>query len=129
MNRAKNLILPVLVLLLAAVCVGCGGKDGYTQMKMTEAEKLIEEGTDYLIVDVRTKAEYDAGHIPGAILLPSEDIKEGKLDALPDQRQKMMIYCRTGRRSAASAEILAKKGYTNVCDIGGIVDWKGEIET
>jgi len=121
LNRAKNLILPVLVLLLAAVCVGCGGKDGYTQMKMAEAEKLI--------VDVRTKAEYDAGHIPGAILLPSEDIKEGKLDALPDQQQKMMIYCRTGRRSAASAEILAKKGYTNVCDIGGIVDWKGEIET
>ena len=40
-----------------------------------------------------------------------------------------MIYCRTGRRSAASAEIPVKKGYTNVCDIGGIVDWKGEIET
>lgn len=107
---------------------GCGGASSYQKLSMAEAQKQIEAGTDYLIVDVRSKKEYDEGHIPGALLVPIEDIKEDKLDALPDKNRKIMVYCWTGRRSEDAAMLLEEDGYTSICDIGGFVDWKGKIE-
>ena len=125
----SHIVFVITSFLLLLYLSGCGVGKGFSQMTMKEAQKLIEAGTDYLIVDVRTKEEYDEGHIPGAILLPIEDIKEGKLELLPDKAQKIMVYCWTGRRSEDSAVILADAGYTQICDIGGYIDWEGEIET
>ena len=105
---------------------GCGASLSHQKLSMEEAQKQIEAGTDYLIVDVRTKK--DEGHIPGAVLVPIEDIREGKLDALPDKNQKIMVYCWTGRRSEDAAAMLIEDGYTAICDIGGFVDWRGKTE-
>ncbi len=124
----RGTALALFALLLAAALAGCGGSKGFRQIGMDEAQKLIEAGTDALIVDVRTQEEYDKGHIPGAILLPIEDIREGKLDKLPDRDRELLLYCWTGRRSEDSAAILVDEGYTNVTDIGGFVDWKGAVE-
>ena len=115
------------VLALCLLCAGCG--EAYGTMKMADAQKEIEAGTDYLIVDVRTAEEYEKGHIPGALLVPVEDIRGGEPEALADKEEKIMVYCRTGRRSEEAAALLAGYGYTNVCDIGGFVDWTGEVET
>lgn len=122
----RNAAIALLAVLLATALAGCSGSRGYERMKMTQAQKLIEAGTDALIVDVRTQEEYEKAHIPGAILLPIEDIREGRLDPLPDKDQEMMIYCWTGRRAEDAAAILVENGYTNVIEIGGYIDWKSK---
>ena len=47
---------------------------------------------------------------------------------LPDKDQKILLYCRSGNRSKQAAGKLAKAGYTNILEFGGIIDWDGEIE-
>ena len=106
---------------------GCGISKPYREMSMQKASEWMEKESGYLLVDVRTAEEYEEGHIPGAILLPIEEIRKGKLDALPDPDQTLLIYCRTGRRAEDAAAILVKEGYSNVYAIGGIFDWTGEI--
>lgn len=60
-------------------------------------------------------------------MMTIEEIREGKLDTLPDHDQTLLVYCRTGRRAEDAAAILVKEGYSNVYAIGGIFDWTGEI--
>ena len=81
---------------------------------------------DFLLLDVRTQAEYEDGHIPGAICIPNETIGAGELPELPDKNQRILVYCRSGNRSKQAAEKLAKLGYTNVLEFGGINTWTGE---
>ena len=77
---------------------------------------------------MRTQEEYDGGHIPGAVCLPSEDITADL--PLPFGRDaEILVYCRSGRRSAEAAEKLADMGYENVADFGGILDWPYETTT
>lgn len=85
-----------------------------------------EEG--YIILDVRTDEEYAGGHIPGAILIPHDDIANQAEETLADKDQLILVYCRSGNRSRQAAEALAELGYTNVVDFGGINDWPYEIE-
>ncbi len=116
---------------------GCGSvKGGYTQITQDEAQRIMEEEQDYIILDVRTDAEYASSHIPGAICLPNESIIPGdasseKLvnDTLPEKAQKILVYCRTGRRSKEASEKLASFGYSNILEFGGIESWKGNIIT
>ena len=122
------MILFITVVLI--VCAGCGAAKGYQELSMNEAERWMADAQDdYLLVDVRTTEEYESGHIPGAILVPIEDIREGKVDALPELEQTLLLYCRTGRRAEDSGKLLADLGYKNIYVIGGIFDWTGEIVT
>lgn len=121
-------LLPALAaLVLLAGCGASGEESGYRRVSMKEAEALMEE--DALLVDVRTAEEYDAGHIPGAVNLPLETIGEGEIPLLPDKGQRILVYCRSGRRSQEAAGKLAGLGYTGIVEIGGILDWDGETET
>lgn len=80
----------------------------------------------HIIVDVRRQDEYDAGHIPGAILIPNESIDTTRPKELPDLDQIILIYCRSGRRSKEASEKLCKMGYTKIYEFGGIITWTGE---
>ena len=100
----------------------------YKTISSTEAQQMIEDNKDALILDVRTAAEYESGHIPNAINLSNEDIQAGKVDSLKDKSQLIMVYCRSGNRSRQAAQKLAELGYTNVVDFGGIQSWQGDIE-
>ena len=93
-----------------------------------EAKKLMDSEEGCIILDVRTREEYDQGHIPGAILIPDTEIEAKAADLLPDKDQLMLVYCRSGRRSKLAAQSLADLGYTNIRELGGILDWPGEIE-
>ncbi|MBO4852873.1 MAG: rhodanese-like domain-containing protein [Schwartzia sp.] len=115
------------LLLLVLLAQGCGGP-GYKHIGMDEAAKMMKADKSVVIVDVRTQEEYDKKHVRGAICVPIEDIRAGKLDKLPDKNKTLMLYCWTGRRSADSAAILAKQGYKNVYEFGGLVDWTGDVE-
>ena len=88
------------------------------------AERL-NDGT--VVPSAGKEDEYDAGHIPDAILIPNESIGEERPDALPDLEQIILIYCRSGNRSKQAAQKLFDMGYTNVYEFGGVVDWTGEL--
>ena len=86
----------------------------------------MNSGDELIILDVRTKEEYAEAHIPGAILIPNEEIIDTPPVELPDMDAEILIYCRSGNRSAKAAKKLADMGYTNLYDFGGINDWSYE---
>lgn len=95
----------------------------YKKLTAKEAKARIDSGNDIIILDVRTSVEYESGHIPNAILIPNETITDKNPDLLPDKNAEILIYCRSGNRSAQAAKKLNALGYTNVYDFGGIIDW------
>ena len=101
----------------------------YVNITAQEAKKLMDSQEGYVILDTRTKEEYDQGHIPGAILIPYDEVLAKAESILKDKNQLILVYCRSGRRSKLAAEDLVKLGYTNIREFGGIIDWPYEVET
>lgn len=100
----------------------------YQQVDAETAKKLMDTEDDYVILDARTQAEYDEGHIPGAILIPHDTVTTAAEDALPDKGQLILVYCRSGNRSKQASQTLVDLGYTNVVEFGGINSWPYEAE-
>ena len=126
-------MIPLAVLLLLSGCGargqimdGPGMVNSYQQISQDEAKEMMLRDDGHVVVDVRRQDEYDAGHIPGAILIPNESIGCDAPEALPDYDQIILVYCRSGRRSKEASQKLASMGYTNVYEFGGIIDWTGE---
>ena len=124
-----NKIFLLVLLALALVCVGCSKAEeaSYEQISGAEAKALMDSESGYIIIDSRTQSEFDSGHIEGAILIPEYEIASRAASELPDKKQLILIYCRSGRRSKIAADELVKLGYTNVKEFGGIIDWEYEI--
>ena len=97
-------------------------------VSMNDIVQIMNENENYIILDVRTVAEYNEGHIPNAICIPNETIDDNIIKELPNKEQLILIYCRSGNRSKQATEKLKKLGYKNLIEFGGIIDWKGEIE-
>lgn len=124
------------LLAVSAVCtflflgaVGCGGENnmvGYQKIPATEAKAMMDKG-GVTIVDVRHEDEYQAGHIPGAILVTNENIGNEPPAELPDKNAALLVYCRSGVRSKQASEKLIKLGYKKVFDMGGIKDWPYDV--
>ncbi len=98
----------------------------YRKVSPQLAKEMMEEGV--VVVDVRTAAEYEAGHIRNAVLIPNETITTDENPSqLPDKQQRILVYCRSGNRSAQAARKLVSLGYTEVYDFGGINTWPYEL--
>lgn len=108
---------------------GSASSDGVKKITAEEAYKRMKSGDPVVIVDVRTAEEYAEKHIPGAILVPLDTIGDEAPADLPVKDAELLIYCRSGHRSAQASAKLAKLGYTNVNDFGGIKDWPYETES
>lgn len=138
MIMKKKIGILAFVLILTSVFTGCStpksqentvGKDmGYKQVDAKKAKILMDSGTDYVILDVRTDDEYAEGHIPNSILIPDYEISERAVRELPDKDQLILVYCRSGNRSKTASAILVELGYTNVVEFGGIRSWPYDIE-
>ena len=123
----------ILFLLTAMLLVGCGQTNQtqeavYMNITAEEAKQIMDSEEGYIILDTRTQAEYDEGHIPGAIVISHDEITEKAEEVLTDKNQLILVYCRSGRRSKLAAEALVKLGYTNIKEFGGIIDWPYEVE-
>ncbi len=126
------------VFLVLSACSGSGEgsvitakEDGvssrtYQKISPAEAKAIMDDGSSHVVLDVRTADEYDQGHIPGAILIPDTELSSRAEAELPNKDEAILVYCRSGRRSAAAAEKLSSMGYTQVFDFGGIIDWPYE---
>ena len=132
----KNIFV-ILAMIMILGLVGCGkdaaagqaqnvNEASYTQISMDEAVTMMEEETDYIILDVRRPDEFADKHIPNAINVPNETIGEDEIPELPNKDQIILVYCRSGNRSKQASKKLSALGYTKVYEFGGINDWKGE---
>jgi len=90
-------------------------------ISVEEVYQIISSNQDYIILDVRTPDEFKEGHIEGAILIPVSEL-EGRLDELPKDKP-IITYCKSGGRSENAAEVLVENGFTQIYDMGGILDW------
>lgn len=88
--------------------------------------EMVRSDKDIILVDVRTPEEYREKRIPGSILLPDYEIRRRAAEVIPDRNARIVVYCRSGRRSAEAAKVLKDMGYQNVYDLGGIIDWPYE---
>ena len=121
----------IIGLILFAAAAGCTGqkvseKPQYNDVSVAQAKDMIDRG-EVFILDVRRQDEFDAGHINGAMLLAVQDIPaqelNTKLQSLPSDR-KILVYCRSGRRSALASDILVKNGFSQVYNMKeGIDSW------
>lgn len=87
--------------------------------------ELLDGDAPYYLVDVRSREEYDSGHIRGASHVPYLEI--GARPPTDDQSALIVVYCHSGGRSETAKRSLLRKGYTNVFNFGGIVHWPGEL--
>ena len=101
----------------------------FEDMLPDEAKKKFETSKHhYIWLDVRTKAEYEKGHIPGSKLIPMDDLEE-HLQELGPKDQAYIVYCHSGGRSKAACSFLSEQGYNHLYNLsGGISDWNGPIE-
>jgi len=125
----KVILLLFLSIFMLAAC-GAGDSEPYilepVRITAQQAEEMIADG-GVIILDVRTQDEFNSGHIEDAVLLPLDQLREQIEAVAPDLHQTILIYCRSGNRSATAARELIDLGYTSVYDFGGIIDWPGKI--
>lgn len=113
---------------LLFIIAGCSSKEDSQVKKVTSDEVVDLLKKDAILLDVRSESEYDGGHIPNAILLNVNDVENKIKDVSSDYDQVIIVYCRSGNRSATAAQTLIDMGYRNVYDLGGISNWEYEIE-
>ena len=98
----------------------------YQQIAQEKAKEMMDT-QEVIVLDVREQDEFDAGHIPGAVLLPVGAITKDTAAAfIPELDSVVLVYCRSGNRSKQASEKLADMGYTNIVEFGGINSWPGE---
>lgn len=84
----------------------------------------VEANARHLLLDVRTPEEFASGHIPGAVNIPVESLQSRLSEISSDQ--DIVVYCRSGNRSAQASQILAQAGYSAIYDLGGIINWSAQ---
>ena len=149
MKRISLLLLSLT--LTASLFVGCGNnntenKDANTQtssesssetqseavskdISIDESKKLINDGEVTLILDVRNEDEFAEGHLKNEIQIPVKELKENLSDIEKFKDELVLVYCRSGKRSAEAVDILKENGFKNLVHMkDGISKWDGEVE-
>ena len=96
---------------------------GYRRITAREAYAMMAQSSNYILLDVRTEAEFKEERISGSILLPYDEIENRAATELPDKTKLIFVYCQRGIRSEIATRALVGLGYSNVYDFGGILDW------
>jgi phage shock protein E len=86
------------------------------------------QANDYLLVDVRTDGEWDAGHLQSATHIPMQNLLDGIASTATNKEQEIYLYCGTGKRAGRAKSMLENLGYTNVQNIGGLNDASAQLK-
>lgn len=125
-NKIFLIIIIILILLVFVITMVSLNKSSIIQKPNINEIKEIIQNENVIMIDVRTKVEYDSGHIKGAINIPDTEIAN---TINYDKNKTIAVYCRTGKRSSAVAKKLVKLGYTKIYDLGGIENMNIELTT
>lgn len=94
-----------------------------------EAKRILDAKPESIMLDVREEEEFITGHAVDAVLFPVDDIDYTTASIIiPDKATPLLIYCRSGRRSAEAAEKLKNLGYTEIYDVGSLIGWPYGLE-
>ena len=94
------------------------------RINFEQAHDILLRQPDAVLIDVREEPEYLTGHAVDAQLLPVDEITEESAGMIiPEKQNTVLVYCRTGRRSARAAKMLESLGYEAIYDMGGLVGW------
>jgi len=127
----NNFLLILFSIVFSSGLIGCNQPSPdittITNLNAKQGLDLIQENKnnpDFVILDVRTPKEFNSGHIENAanIDYKSKDFKE-KVDKL-DKNKTYALYCRSGRRAAASSDIMAELGFKHIYQFGGVKQWQ-----
>lgn len=136
MNKQNLTYLVLFFVILGVVLVFVSKPEtspqGFETVSVDEAREMLEKD-DFFLLDVRTPVEFNESHIEGAVLIPLENgygsnlgpdqLLEARINEVP-KGEKVLVYCRTGRRSAVASQMLEDAGYTDVYNMGGgISEW------
>lgn len=106
----------------------------YHNVTAAEAQRVLEgesreQPSKVLLVDVRTPKEYAVRRMPGAKLVPFDELESRCKDEIPESAEKVFVYCMGGQRSRSACDFLSQRGYTNLYNIqDGLQGWDGPTE-
>jgi phage shock protein E len=127
-QNQRNIYLGVgigVVLMVVVLLVSRGTAVAAQSLSPTAYQnQFISSNTAHFLLDVRTPEEFATGHIHGAVNIPLDGLGN-RLSEVPTD-QPVVVYCRSGNRSAQASQILAQAGYTNIYDMGGLNDWTAQ---
>jgi rhodanese-related sulfurtransferase len=144
MTHKKRIFAWLMTVLLMLSVVGCGvsvkprmlevvtqdvalAKDGEADLPVDLSHETVQDlhaDDEVVVVDVRQPVEYAAGRIPGARLIPLDELPN-RLDEVPED-QRVVVVCRSGNRSSSAQRLLADEGFDNVHNmLGGMIAWEG----
>ncbi len=114
-NKNKIVVKISLLALILVSMIGCSSKkETYNNIDGKQTQELINNTEDLLVVDVRSKEDYDNGHIEGSINIPYDEF-ESRISEIEEYKDKtVLLYCTSGNKSEKDSKILAKKGFKNV---------------
>jgi phage shock protein E len=98
----------------------------YRLISPQDAKKRLDNNKNVLLIDVRTAEEFHNIRIPNSISVPLDNLKPGIEKAAPDKDTEIIVYCQSGARASTASKELAKMGYTNISNLGGIMGWPYE---
>ncbi len=126
MRTVQKAAIIVAVALVAVAGVLMSLRHGYGDITVEDAATLIASRPHLVIIDVRTPAEFKVEHLDGAINLCIPCDPDAAIQTL-DPEDEILLYCRSGARSAEGLRILNAYGYRKVFNMrGGIVEWKAK---
>lgn len=124
-------VVAVAVLVFGGLMIAMNSSSGTTTTATVQSQKISpndyvsnfnDNATDHILIDVRTPEEFASGHIAGAVNIPVQELDQ-RLSEVPDDKE-IVVYCRSGNRSATATQILTSSGYDGVYDMGGIIAWQ-----
>ena len=128
----------LILILLVSVLSGCITQDssevksvssnlkatGPVRITRTELSDRIQKERDFLLIDVRTEAEYMEGHLPGAIVIPYNEFDKRYKEILDYKEKEVVLYCHVGGMGEFAGKVLLKNGFSDVRNLeGGITGW------
>jgi rhodanese-related sulfurtransferase len=93
------------------------------EIPMLQAKTALETHPNILLIDVRSPAEHEKGHIAGCINIPLDLLSRKITQVAKHKKMKIFVYCRSGVRGYRAKDILMSMGYEDVTNIGGILFW------
>lgn len=114
-------IVPAIFIL---ACAAAGGGEK-AEIGIEGVKALISDSSDVLLLDVRTGAEYNGemGHLPGAVLIPVQELKNRMTELEPFRDRMIIVYCRSGNRSGKGTGVLIEQGFKAFNMTGGMIAW------
>lgn len=123
----KRICLFSMIFMVLSIITGCSQNEASIENVSREKAKELIETEEVAVIDVRTQEEYNSGHIPGAHLLPLDQLHT-QLDDL-DKDQPYLIVCKTGNRSLQASQQLLDNGFKHIYNMeNGMNAWSYEIE-